>query len=99
MAEKGYVWEFHLSLNTVGGYAVDVESRLLQLTDTGKMVHYLIRHLPQRHWMLAFNVYLDNYFATQPEMVELGFAGDRSMWQMQTAVPKSSNGAKGCEKS
>ena len=34
MAEKGYVWEFHPSSNAVGGDPVDVESRLVQLTDT-----------------------------------------------------------------
>jgi len=43
MAEKGYVWKFHPSLNAVGGDPVDVESHLLQLSDTGKMVHHLIR--------------------------------------------------------
>ena len=47
MAEKGYVWEFHPSSNGVGGNPVDVESRQLQLTDTGKMVHYFIRNLHQ----------------------------------------------------
>ena len=42
MAEKGYVWEFHPSSNAVGGDPVDVESHLLQLTDTGTLVHDLI---------------------------------------------------------
>jgi hypothetical protein len=32
MAEKGYVWEFHPSLNAVGGDPVDVESRICQQT-------------------------------------------------------------------
>jgi len=45
MVEKGYVWEFHPSSNAVGGDPVDVESHLLQLTDTGKMLHHLIRRL------------------------------------------------------
>jgi len=49
MAEKGYVWEFHPSSNAVGGDFVDVESRLLKLTDTGKLVHHLIRRLHHRH--------------------------------------------------
>jgi len=49
MAEKGYVWEFHPLSNAVGGDPVDVESHLVQLTDTGKMVYDLSRHLHQRH--------------------------------------------------
>jgi len=48
-AEKGYVWEIHPSLNAVGGDPVDAESSLLKLTDTGKMIHHLIRHLHHRH--------------------------------------------------
>jgi len=71
MAEKGYVWEFHPSSNAVGGDPVDVESHLLQLTDTGKMVHHLIRRLHQRHRKLSFNVYMDNLFTTQPLLAEL----------------------------
>jgi len=71
MAEKGYVWEFHPSSNTVGGDPVDVESRLLQLTDTGKMVHHLTRRLHQRHRKLSFNVYMDNFCTTQPLLEEL----------------------------
>jgi hypothetical protein len=31
MAEKGYVWEFHPSSNTIGGDGVDVEFYLLKL--------------------------------------------------------------------
>jgi len=65
MAEKGYVWEFHPSSNAVGGDPVDVESCLLQLTDTGKIVHHLTRRLHQRHRKLSFNVYMDNFFTTQ----------------------------------
>jgi len=75
MAEKGYVWEFHPSSNAVGGDPVAVESRLLQLTDTGKMVHHLIRCLHQRHRKLSFNVYMNNLFKTQPVLAEL-----RQMW-------------------
>jgi len=71
MAQKGCVWEFHPSLNAVGGDSVDVESRLLQLTDTGKMVHHSIRRLHQGHRKLSFNVYLDNFVTTQPLRAEL----------------------------
>jgi len=71
MAEKGYVWEFHPSWNAVGGDPVDVESLLLKLTDTGKKVHHLIRPLHQRHRKLSFNVYMDNFFTTQPLLAEL----------------------------
>jgi hypothetical protein len=39
-AEKGYVWEIHPSSNAVGGDPVDVESHLLLLADTGKMIHH-----------------------------------------------------------
>jgi len=60
MAEKGYVWEFHPSSKAVEGDPVDVESRLLHLTDTGNMVHHLIKHLHQRHQKVSFNVYIDN---------------------------------------
>jgi hypothetical protein len=49
MAEMGYVWEFHPSLNAVGEDPVDVESHLLKLTNTAKMVHHLIRRLHHRH--------------------------------------------------
>ena len=44
MAEKDYVWEIHPSSNAVGGDPVDVESHLVQLTDTGKMIHHLISY-------------------------------------------------------
>jgi len=71
MAEKGYVWEFHPSSNTVGQNPVDVESHLLQLTDTGMMVHHLIRCLHQRHRKLYFNVYMDNCFTTKTALAEL----------------------------
>jgi len=71
MAEKGYVWEFHPSSNAVGGDPVDVESHLLQLRDTGTMVHHLTRHLHQRHRKLFFNVYMNNFFTTQPLLAEL----------------------------
>jgi hypothetical protein len=71
MAEKGYIWQFHPSLDAVGGDPVDVESPLLHLTDTGKIVHHLIRHLHQRHWKLSFNEYMDNVFKTQPLLAEL----------------------------
>jgi len=64
MAEKGYVGEFHPSSNAVGGDPLDVESHLLQLTDTGKMVHHLTRHLRQRHRNLYINVYMNNFFKT-----------------------------------
>jgi len=71
MAEKGYVWEFHPSLNAVGADPVDVESHLLKLTNTAKMVHHLIGHLHHRHRKLSFNVYMHNFFTTQPPLVEL----------------------------
>jgi hypothetical protein len=71
MAEKGYVWEFHPSLNAVGEDPVDVESHLLKLTNTAKMVHDLIRRLHHRHRKLSFNVYMDNFFTTHPLLVEL----------------------------
>jgi hypothetical protein len=41
MAENGYVWEFHSSSNAVGGDPGNVESCLLWLRTTGKMVHHL----------------------------------------------------------
>jgi len=75
MAEKGYVWEFHPSSNAGGGDPVDVESHLLHLTDTGKMVHHLIRHSHQRHPKLSFNVYMDNVFTTKPLLAELHWIG------------------------
>jgi len=65
VAEKGYVWGFHPSSNAVGGDSVDVEFHLLKLTDTGKMVHHMIRHLHLRHRKLSFHVYMDNSFTTQ----------------------------------
>ena len=71
LAEKGYVWEFHPSSNAVGGDPVDVESRLLPLTDTGKMVHHMVRYLRLRHRKLSFNIYMDNFFTTQPLLAEL----------------------------
>jgi len=71
MAEKGYVWEFHPLSNAVGGDPVDVESSLLQLTDTGKMVHHLTRRLHLRYQNLSFNIYMDNFFTTQPLQAEL----------------------------
>jgi len=71
MAEKGYIWEFHQWSNAVGGDPVDVESRLLQLTDTGKIVHHLTRCLHQRHRKVSFNVYMDNFFRTHPLLAEL----------------------------
>jgi len=71
MAEQGVVWEFHPSLNAVGGDPVDVESHLLQRTDTGKMVHHLIRRLYQCHPNLSFNVYMDKFVTTQPLLAEL----------------------------
>jgi hypothetical protein len=75
MTGKGYVWEFHPSSNVVGGNPVDVESHLLQLTDTGKMVHHLTRCLHQRHRKLFFNVYIDDFFTTQPLLAELCLMG------------------------
>jgi len=71
MAGKGYVWEFHPSSNAVGGDPVDVDSRLLQLTDTGMMVHHLIRRLHQRHRKRSFNVYMHNFVTTQPQLAEV----------------------------
>ena len=72
MAEKGCVWEFHPLSNAVGGNPVDVESCLVQLTDTGKMVHDLIRYLHHlRYPKLSFNVYMYNCFATHPLLAEL----------------------------
>jgi hypothetical protein len=71
IAEKGYVWEFYPSLNTVGGDPVDVESHLLQLTDTGKMVHHMIRRLHQTHRKLSFNGYPDNLITTQQLLAKL----------------------------
>jgi hypothetical protein len=66
MAEKSYIWEFHPSSNAVGGDPVDEESRLLQLTDTGKMVHHLIGCFHQRHRKLSCNIHMGNFFTTQP---------------------------------
>jgi len=71
MAEKGYVMEFNPSSNAVGGNPVDGESRLLQLTDTGKLVHHLTTRLHQRHRKLSFNVYMDNFFTTQSLLAEI----------------------------
>ena len=65
----------HQFSNAVGGDAVDVESHLVQLTDTGKRVHHLIRHLHQRHRMLSFNVFMDICFTTQPLLAEIGRMG------------------------
>jgi len=58
MAKNDYVWEIHSSSNAVGGDPVAVETHLLQLTATGKMVHHMIRRLHQRHRKLSFNVYI-----------------------------------------
>jgi len=44
MAEKGYVGEFHQLRNAVEEDPVDIESDLLQLTHTAKVVHSLIWH-------------------------------------------------------
>jgi hypothetical protein len=91
MAEKGYVWEFHPSLNAVGGDPVDVESRLLQLTDTGKMVHHLTRRLHQRHQKLSFNVYMHNFFKTQPLLAKLrrmGIGASSTYRQQFQGFPK-----------
>jgi hypothetical protein len=71
MEEKGNVWEFHPSSNAVAGDPVDVRSYLLQLTDTGKMVHHLSRHLNQRYRTLSFNVYIDNCFTIRPLLGKL----------------------------
>jgi hypothetical protein len=78
MTEKGYIWEFRPSSNAVGGDSVHVQSRLLQLTDTGKMVHHLTRHLHQRHRKLSFNVYMENFFITHPLLAENGRMGIRA---------------------
>jgi hypothetical protein len=49
IAEKSYVQEFCPSSNAVGEDPVNIESSLVQLTDTGKMGHDLIRSVHQRH--------------------------------------------------
>jgi len=70
MAEKGYVWEFHPLSKAVGGDLIDVESRLVQLTDTGKMLHHFTRRLHQSHRKLSFDVHIDNISTTQPLLAE-----------------------------
>jgi len=71
IAEKSNVREFQPSSIAVGADPVYVEFPLLQLTDTGKMVYHLIRCSHQRNQQLTFNVYMDNFFTTQPLLAEL----------------------------
>ena len=90
-AENSYVWEFHPLSNAVGGDPVDVESPPLQLTDTRKMVHPLTRCLHQRRRKLSFNVYMHNFFPTQPLLVEfcrMGIAACGKCRQQFRGFPK-----------
>jgi len=71
MAEKGYVCKFQPSLYAFGVDPVDVESHLLKLIDTGKMIHKLIRHEYQTNRILFFNSEIDNIFTSQPPLPKL----------------------------
>jgi len=85
MAEKGYVWEFHPSLKSVGGDPVAVKSCLVQLINTGEMIHHWIRRLHQRHRKLSSTIYMDKFFAAQPlpaTLRRMGIAGCGS-WMQQ----------------
>ena len=74
-ARKGYVWEFNPSSNAVGWVPVDVVSCLSLLTDTGKIVHHLIRCLHQSYQKLSFNVYMYNISQNQHLQAEFHVIG------------------------
>jgi len=71
VAEKGHVREFHSSLSAVGGDFVAVEFCLLQLADTGKLDHQLIRRFHLSHRKLTLNIYMYNVTTTQPLLAEI----------------------------
>jgi hypothetical protein len=93
MAEKSYIWEFHPSSNAVGGDPVDVESRLLQWKD-GSPLDWMFS--PEA--LKALLQYIHGQLLHNTTSAGIALSdGDRSMWYMQTAVSKISQGAKGWE--